>query len=223
MATIHSVAKREGSEKWGQALCSSHSVGKAVTSDTTKITCSRCAKILGITAAPKPESNNVQGTCACCFSSQKTKTAGTKSNGKLFHHGYERPGNGYIEGACPGHEFLPYEKSCEGTKYVLAMARMALSVRIENIEILNTCTSLEVTTEINWHYENHKRVFEYTTFTVVPGGAPVEISVPGYCGSKIFTFESEKFSRLNQEESIKEMIERDIKFYEKMIAEWKAV
>lgn len=223
MATIHSVAKREGSEKWGQALCSSHSVGKSVTSDTTKVTCSRCAKILGIIAAPKPESNNIQGTCACCFSSQKTKTAGAKSNGKLFHHGYERPGNGYIEGACPGHDFLPYEKSCDGTKYMLERAKSALESTIAHIEHLKTTDT--VTTYVFAGYESiiPKRVEKNVFVTLVKGGAPVTVERPRYCPSSItLTFDEVQGGQIWEEEIRKGHIEYDIKFYEKKIAEWVA-
>jgi len=45
------------------------------------------------------------GTCAYCGQSVKCP------RGKLAHHGYRRPGYGYIEGSCPGTHHEPYEVS----------------------------------------------------------------------------------------------------------------
>jgi hypothetical protein len=53
--------------------------------------------------AKQGDSKNPMGICACCFNAQKVQP-----NGKMFKHGYERPGYGYIIGGCPGSEFLPY-------------------------------------------------------------------------------------------------------------------
>jgi hypothetical protein len=45
------------------------------------------------------------GTCGLC--DQKVKCP----NDKLAHHGYKRPGYGYIEGSCPGTGLPPIEIS----------------------------------------------------------------------------------------------------------------
>lgn len=47
------------------------------------------------------------GTCGFC--QQQVKCPG----GELAHHGYKRPGYGYIEGGCPGTKHPPYEVSPE--------------------------------------------------------------------------------------------------------------
>jgi len=52
------------------------------------------------------------GTCPVCFGDYVV-------HGKsplMVHHGYERPGIGYIVGDCHGVNFPPFEVSCEGTK-----------------------------------------------------------------------------------------------------------
>lgn len=86
---------------------------KSTTTDTTKVTCTRCAKILGIIPAAKPASKHRTGTCQCCFNSQKVNQAGGL---RISLHGYKRPGKGYITGRCRGEYEVPFEVSCEKTK-----------------------------------------------------------------------------------------------------------
>jgi hypothetical protein len=140
----------------------------------------------------------------------------------MFHHGYQRPGNGYIEGACPGHDFLPYEKSCEGTKYMLERAKSALENTIAQIEHLKTTD--KVTTYVFAGYEGifGKRVEKNVFVTLVRGEAPVTVERPRYCPSSItLTFEDVREEQLSEQETRKGHIAYDIKFYEKKIAEWK--
>jgi len=221
MATIHHASLNPRYSMFGVSLCSiKHN--QNTTTDKEKVTCLRCAKILGITPAAKPESKNVKGTCACCFSQQKTQTTAAKSSGTMFHHGYQRPGNGYIEGACPGHDFLPYEKSCEGTKYMLERAKSALENTIAHIEHLKTTD--KVTTYVFAGYESiiPKRVEKNVFVTLVKGEAPVTVERPRYCPSSItLTFENVRDEQLSEQETRKGHIAYDIKFYEKKIAEWK--
>lgn len=61
------------------------------------------------------------GNCQICEADQKLH------DGRLVHHGYKRPGDGYIVGDCPGVHAVPYEVSCEliktykeGVEYHLA-------------------------------------------------------------------------------------------------------
>lgn len=46
-------------------------------------------------------------TCQICARPIKAKT------GKIAHHGYQRPGNGWQTSSCRGARHLPYEKSCD--------------------------------------------------------------------------------------------------------------
>jgi hypothetical protein len=57
------------------ALCQkwAFTPGYGVTSeDNTKVNCTRCAKKLGITPAPRVASSTA-GTCQCCFNAQETR------------------------------------------------------------------------------------------------------------------------------------------------------
>lgn len=60
------------------------------------------------------------GTCQCCFGQQVVKARKGSSVLKMVHHGYNRPGTGYIVGDCRGVSEEPYELSCEATKRWLA-------------------------------------------------------------------------------------------------------
>lgn len=114
------------------------------TTDKSLVTCKACAKKLGVTPAATVEtSKNLTQTCACCFRAQKVKP-----NGKMFVHGYTRPGYGYIEGGCPGNQFAPYEVSVEGTVYMLGLIKNALTAREAAAEALKTATTLTVTVSV---------------------------------------------------------------------------
>lgn len=54
------------------------------------------------------------GNCQICEGDQKLK------DGRMVHHGYARPGHGYIVGDCPGVHHVPYEVSCDLVKGYLA-------------------------------------------------------------------------------------------------------
>src|SRR5271157_5749029 len=54
------------------------------------------------------------GNCQICEGDQKLH------DGLMVHHGYRRPGTGYIVGDCPGVGEVPYEVSCELRKAYLA-------------------------------------------------------------------------------------------------------
>lgn len=52
------------------------------------------------------------GTCPVCEAQQKVTPGGT-----MVHHGYRRPGTGFIHGDCPGVRHKAYELSSEGCEY----------------------------------------------------------------------------------------------------------
>jgi hypothetical protein len=112
MTTIHFAAQWKGN-RGTTSHCSRWSmrppVFAATTTEKEKVTCSRCAKQLGITPAAKEVPKNL-GTCPCCFRNQKTL-----KGARMVHHGYNRPGHGYIVGDCFGVKYPRFEDSCEGT------------------------------------------------------------------------------------------------------------
>jgi hypothetical protein len=57
--------------------------------------------------------NKVVKTCACCFRSIAI------SEGKMVHHGYQRPGGGRQTESCWGIRFPPLEVSSEGLVWIL--------------------------------------------------------------------------------------------------------
>lgn len=77
------------------------------------------------------------GTCGICCKEQKL----TKQ-GNLVHHGFTKPGHGYIQGDCFGVGFKPYELSASSCKsYIEALTKMmndhkAALRRHQNGEIL---------------------------------------------------------------------------------------
>ncbi len=62
----------------------------------------------------------VTGTCQICG-----RTIGAET-GKIAHHGYKRPGEGWQTPSCMGARFLPYEQSRERIPVVVDMAKSAL-------------------------------------------------------------------------------------------------
>lgn len=60
----------------------------------------------------KAERDEKCGTCPVCFGDYVVYG----KSPLMVHHGYERPGIGYIVGDCHGVNFPPFEVSCEGTK-----------------------------------------------------------------------------------------------------------
>jgi len=61
------------------------------------------------------------GSCQICEGDFKLR------NDRMVHHGYKRPGNGYIVGDCPGVHEVPYEVSCELVKTVLEIVKSRLA------------------------------------------------------------------------------------------------
>ena len=61
--------------------------------------------------------NRLEKTCACCFRQQAV--IGGNAQGRMAHHGYERPGDGTQTRSCPGIRFQPLETSSEGLRYII--------------------------------------------------------------------------------------------------------
>lgn len=61
------------------------------------------------------------GHCQICEQEQKLH------EGRMVHHGYTRPGHGFIEGDCSGVKEVPYEVSCELLKKYLPQVQNHLA------------------------------------------------------------------------------------------------
>jgi hypothetical protein len=64
--------------------------------------------------------NKVVKTCPCCF------RAIAVVSGKMVHHGYQRPGQGWQTASCPGIRFKPLEVSNEGLVWMVEQHKSAL-------------------------------------------------------------------------------------------------
>jgi hypothetical protein len=199
------------------------------TQDAAAVTCTRCAALLGVTPAPRAESRNAKGTCACCFAKQRTRTDGAEASGRMFHHGYLRPGFGYIVGPCPGHGFLPYELSCEGTRYMLGRAKDARENLLKQIDEVTTADKLTARVEIGTERTNDRgrlgsRRPVFVEVEVIRGGAEVVVErMPAYSYLKPIrlTFDTVQAERLAALRDHVGKVEFDIHFFEKKIANWR--
>lgn len=75
----------------------------------------------------KVNPNKVVMTCPCCFH-QIAKA----KNGKMVHHGYQRPGNGWQTSSCPGIRFKPLEESLEGLLWIIDETKKQL-IKTQNL------------------------------------------------------------------------------------------
>jgi hypothetical protein len=82
-------------------------------------------------AASKPENPNKDvKTCSCCFRSIAVR------NGKMVHHGFERPGYGYQTASCWGVNFPPLEISLEGLEWLIQNRKDALESNKKKLQEL---------------------------------------------------------------------------------------
>lgn len=84
------------------------------------------------------------GNCQFCERDQKLHKR------TMVHHGYERPGDGWIHGDCPGVKCAPYELSCDDLKAYLPRLRDALVGHRAWLARLVSGAVHEMT-EIHWH------------------------------------------------------------------------
>lgn len=91
-------------------------------------------------AAPPKEHKNGTGTCACCFSGVAITDAG-----RMAHHGYRRPGDGFQTSSCSGIRFPPLEVSTDGLEWLIGERQR----RHDNVRA--TIAALPERTEIRWH------------------------------------------------------------------------
>lgn len=104
------------------------------------------------------------GQCPVCFGDYvvtQTAAARLKLNAaqyKMVHHGYERPGVGYIVGDCHGVGFEPFEVSCEGTKSWLKQLKLRLTGTKELLAGIDKLESISVVTGTKYSGYGRRRV-----------------------------------------------------------------
>lgn len=74
---------------------------------------------VGASAPAVPDATNqIRGTCSCCF-----RSIAVLDTGKMAHHGYQRPGLGVQTSSCAGIRFEPLESSVEGLEWLIGHTR----------------------------------------------------------------------------------------------------
>lgn len=104
--------------------------------------------------APKKESTKPRAECQICEGVQALD-----ANGCLGHHGYTRPGFGWIEGDCMGVKHKPYPATDALERY-LAFVQEHLDMSTARLAALPTCEELTYRYEIGW---NRNRQFKTAT------------------------------------------------------------
>jgi hypothetical protein len=150
------------------------------------------------------------GLCPVCFGDYVVTSHHDARNKrvttKMVHHGYERPGVGYIVGDCHGVGFEPFEVSCEGTKSWLNVLKQTLVRTKELLAGVDKLEQVSVVTGTKYTGYGRRRVAlpEYKTIKRGELGFDREIEIL-----------RGKYER--QIESLK----RDIATYTKHVADWK--
>jgi hypothetical protein len=73
-------------------------------------------------------------------------------NGRIAHHGYQRPGHGWQTASCPGAKYRPYEVACERLEWFVNLlidmhaTKAANLVAVEREEL-----------PVSWSYEKRRR------------------------------------------------------------------
>lgn len=195
------------------------------TTEKEKVTCSRCAKQLGIAPAAKPAPQNL-GTCPCCFRKQKTL-----AGAKMVHHGYNRPGHGYIVGDCFGVKYPRFEDSCEGTVAYRNCLQTVMSqkqeylTKVENraVESLLHSYSSYVKDEAGNYIRDHygMRIEKLVTVEVLKGAAEVGSRYGRIAGSWTPSFEELRESVMSDYRRQVSGLRVHITELEAAIANWK--
>ncbi len=76
-------------------------------------------------------------------------------SGKVVHHGYKRPGYGYIVGDCPGVHEAPYETSCDLIKAAIVGVKASLAGLNETLAKLQRDDVIKITV-LDLGGRNHK-------------------------------------------------------------------
>lgn len=110
------------------------------------------------------------GSCAICQRLQKLERKRTKSGlPTMVHHGYRRPGVGYILGDCFGVGYPPYELSAEACVDAVAMLVKQIASQKEAINSIKSRTELKTWIAYAPQYRSHM-VKEFHLVTIHKNG-----------------------------------------------------
>lgn len=103
--------------------------------------------------APRPPVNpdQLRLSCGCCF--REIAVVGGVPTGRMAHHGYERPGDGFQTASCPGTMFMPLETTDDGPRHMAGAMRRLLAATEASLARAPALTSLTISV-----YERGQRV-----------------------------------------------------------------
>ncbi|WP_454914435.1 hypothetical protein [Variovorax gossypii] len=95
-------------------------------------------------APPRPPANpdQLRMTCGCC--TREVAVLGGTPTGRMAHHGYERPGEGWQTASCPGIGFMPLETTDDGPRHLKDSYQRRLVTVRHNLEQTPGLTTLTV-------------------------------------------------------------------------------
>lgn len=155
------------------------------------------------------------GTCPVCFRNIKMTDAQ-----KMVHHGYERPGHGYIVGDCFGVGYKPYELSSEGTE---AFLRIVLRPMLANQKKHLRALKSGQITEFKYQTQDRTKPREPgtykfpTMFVTVKKGDEGKNTEPGIHPSFEYLLDSD----IRETEYRVKGLTGDIAEMDKLVADWK--
>ena len=150
-------------------------------------------------------------TCPVCMRNIKTKIAGIPGTAEMVHHGYQRPGYGYIVGDCFAVHYQPWEVSPKGmVDYVAAVLvpyRGEYAKRLANLKD-GKVTSFFVTEPV------------YNAPRWADGTRPTK-TTEVTADTDRYKFEQMTKNAIWPAESNLKQVNKDIEERSKLIAEWK--
>jgi hypothetical protein len=206
--------------------------GGLTTEDKSKVNCTRCAKALDITPAPKMTSST-RGTCQGCFS--KYETHQHDQNWDVVLHGFQRPGIGFLLGECRGHGHVPFEVSCEQTKVFRAelvqfkAEQQAWLKMVVGNEVPSFTAKVATGKRVPDNSTPKRRAYGYETAEYKSVEVPLgqgEIPnpfQPERPWEKVPSYETLRNQAAVQTRNTISQVEEQIKFLTKMINSWKPV
>lgn len=145
---VHSAAKRvAASRETGPAVEAMRALLAELLPLAVAVAELKHKVVMGRAPAPvKPPANpdQLRMTCGCC--TRPIAVLGGTPTGRMAHHGYERPGEGWQTASCPGIGFMPLETTDDGPIYLKASYESRLATVRERLAKAPSLISLSVIT-----------------------------------------------------------------------------
>ncbi len=169
---------------------------------------------------PPETSTRFIGWCPICQRDIKVRTG-------LVHHGYERPGVGYIIGDCPGVGYPPYEKSTAACDFYLSVYVVPYIRETENtLAVLNRPEGPPYLTFENYNIELRRSVRDPRTREIEminltrAEADELEARLPGYDKGRYSWEKRLRIAVANMESKLKHWVEERTRM-DRLIADWR--